>query len=559
MAQTTNQQASISKYVVDYQDPFLQLWPHRYDYLWAPHPNPGEKPQWQTESRHPLSDRLIQQGSHLYGVRFGAMTHYVMLDIDRGSLYHPAQDSLALPKIQGALEELGLLRGILCTSSYSGGLHLYFPFQEAQKTWEIALAVATVLENQGFKQAPGHLEIYPNPRNFAVKGENTLYRGHRLPLQAGSYLLNEDHIPVSSSLDLFVQRWHASQAKNSLDQATLKRILKACRRRDYRVTQRAEKFLNDLNAEIERGWTGAGMTNRLLGRITLRSYIFGHILYAAEPLTGAALVGDIVRTAQNLPGFYEWSNHVQELEKKAQDWARAVERTDRYFPYGTPKPSLASETSDAATPQEAPSYHSQLAAEAREKIRLAIATLLNEGHLPMKVGERFRLLCQRFHIGGPTLYKHRDLWHPDHLTEAAPPEFPPDPPRISAPSGDGCYEAAPSPEGHTSLLDQNSCNGLPEKDPSSRENQNPGVESCNEAQIPLFDIESAIAAAKDQQKQAAAQRQAQLESHRQQQAAASQQAHIARMRQYLASGDPILMAEALQWLQAHPDRLNDLL
>lgn len=73
MAQTTNQQASISKYVVDYQDPFLQLWPHRYDYLWAPHPNPGEKPQWQTESRHPLSDRLIQQGSHLYGVRFGAM------------------------------------------------------------------------------------------------------------------------------------------------------------------------------------------------------------------------------------------------------------------------------------------------------------------------------------------------------------------------------------------------------------------------------------------------------------------------------------------------------
>jgi hypothetical protein len=35
-------------------------------------------------------------------------------------------------------------------------------------------------------------------------------------------------------------------------------ILKAARRRQFRVTGKADKFLNDLNAEIEQGWTGAG-------------------------------------------------------------------------------------------------------------------------------------------------------------------------------------------------------------------------------------------------------------------------------------------------------------
>ncbi len=67
-------------------DHFLALFPHRFDYIWAEYPNPGENVEWKTESRHPLSDRLIQQGSYLYGVRFGAETRYCLLDIDAGSL-----------------------------------------------------------------------------------------------------------------------------------------------------------------------------------------------------------------------------------------------------------------------------------------------------------------------------------------------------------------------------------------------------------------------------------------------------------------------------------------
>lgn len=47
------------------QDDFLKLFSHRYDCLWARHP----QPDWRTESRYPRSDRLIDQGAHLFGVR----------------------------------------------------------------------------------------------------------------------------------------------------------------------------------------------------------------------------------------------------------------------------------------------------------------------------------------------------------------------------------------------------------------------------------------------------------------------------------------------------------
>ena len=317
-------------------DPFLALWPHRYDYLWAEHPNPDERPDWQTESRHPLSDRLLQQGTRLYGVRFGSTTRYCVLDVDKGSIYHPTRDCFAWKRLIAALDTLGLVQAVVCTSSYSGGLHLYFPFDTEQKTWAIALAVSTLLENKGFKLAPGQLEVFPNCKAYVTSGEHSLYNGHRLPMQAGSYLLNQDLQMIWGNQETFVQHWQFARGRNSLDVKALDRILKAARRRQFRVTGKADKFLNDLNAEIEQGWTGPGQTNRLLGRIAMRSYIFGHVLYTDKPLEGNALVHDIVTIAQALPGYHDWCQHQHEVEKRAQDWMQAIEQS-RYFHYGTDK------------------------------------------------------------------------------------------------------------------------------------------------------------------------------------------------------------------------------
>ncbi len=452
-------------------DPFLALWPHRYDYLWAEHPHPDERPDWQTESRHPLSDRLLQQGAVLYGVRFGPTTRYCVLDIDKGSIYHPMRDRFAWRRLIAALEVLGLVQAVVCTSSYSGGLHLYFPFDTEQKTWAIALAVSTLLENKGFKLAPGQLEVFPNCKAYVTSGEPSLYNGHRLPMQAGSYLLNQDLQMIWGNQETFVQHWQFAQGRNSLDTKALDRILKAARRRQFRVTGKADKFLNDLNAEIEQGWTGPGQTNRLLGRIAMRSYIFGHVLYTDKPLEGNALVHDIVTIAQTLPGYHDWCQHQQEIEQRAQDWMLAIEQS-HYFHYGTDKrPVDPGELSPNQPDASETSWNQQQQAEARARIQQAIADLLEKEALPAGITERFDALLP-YGLSGATLYRHRDLWHPRHLQNGTIGAL------QSAMEPD-CAWAASGSTSHTNLLGENGCNTLPEGISSPLERLESWAIGCN--------------------------------------------------------------------------------
>ncbi|MEP0949722.1 MULTISPECIES: hypothetical protein [Cyanophyceae] len=536
--------------VEEAEDPYLKLWPHRYDYICAEHTEPNEKPSWQTESRHPLSDRLILQGGYLYGVRFNATTKYILLDIDRGSRYHPASDPLALRRIQDALEPLGLPSCITITSSYSGGLHIYFPFEEAQKSWEIALCVTTVLQNAGMKCSPGQLEVFPNPRAYVPleNSEMPLYSAHRLPLQTGSYILkNSDLEPVSNSRERFAEMWHHASSHNTIDAVLLKQTLKKARRREYRVTTKAEKFINDLNAEIEPGWTGPGMTNRILGKITMRSYIFGHVLYAPTPLEGDALVEDIIKIARELPEFHKWSNHVHELTEKATAWARAIEQS-HYYHYGVDKARRT-----AANDEDTPSHNEIKAQEARERIRLAIATLLNEGQLPITVRERFNVLTTKFSVGGPTLYKNKDLWHPEHLRDRAPVEIPPDPPNVKeAPSEPERFEAH-EPESRPNLLEQKGRNTLPDKTLNSLNQEQTHSSVCNSgahaAQLSLFQL----ASDQEERRKRLAEKQSNRQKAKQKKA---RQAVIERMRSYLASEDHVLKKEALNWVLENPGYLD---
>lgn len=460
-------------------DAFLALFPHRYDYLWANHPNPGEKPDWQTESRHPLSDRLIKQGAFLHGVRFGSTTHYVVLDLDRGSAYHPERAPMAWRRITAALEPLGLVQSIPCSSSDSKGLHLYFPFDTPQKTWSIALAVSTLLENAGFKLAPGHLEVFPNCKSYAPAGEINLYNGHRLPMQAGSYLLTQDLRQVWGDQETFVTYWRFAQRRNQIDDQTIERTIKAARRKQYRITGKADKFLNDLNAEIELGWTGLGQTNHLLGRIAMRAYIFGHIYGAGTPLEGTQLIDDIIKTARSLPGYEEWCQHQHEIEDRAKEWAACTERS-KYFHYGLGKPQPAQKLLDS---QKLDGWNQQQQQSARERIRQAVANLLDQGTLPSGVAERFKAITS-YGISGTTLYIHRDLWHPQNLQDLENLENLENLKNLEnhgLQGGGGleCCEGALSPPNPTSLLGDNGCNAPPDGGCSDAESAEKLEDGCN--------------------------------------------------------------------------------
>ncbi|WP_088889984.1 hypothetical protein [Leptolyngbya ohadii] len=566
------------RYVPEWEDEFLALFPHRFDYIWAEHSNLGKDPEWKTESRHPLSDRLIRQGAYLFGVRFGAETNYGLVDIDAASHYHPNHDPFAISRIVAALEPLGLVSYIACTSSYSGGLHLYFPFQETQSSWQLAIVLACLLENAGFKLQPGQLEIFPNPKPYAADGNISLFNAHRLPLQLGSYLLDKTFQPIWSHSQTFVKQWRLTQQQNNIDSKTLKQVLKQSKRKHFGISGKAEKFINDLNAEIELGWTSHGQTNRLLGRITMRAYIFHHILSGGEPLKGDALISEIVETAQSLPGYQEWCRHQHEIEHRAEEWARCIENS-RYFHFGDQPKKDKPEPQDPELKEaiiRSPSWNQRQAAATRDRIRRAIADLLENESLPIKPTARFQSLL-KYGIGGGSLYRHRDLWHPNYFEtdccntfttfSQSPVENPPHPPSFNLDSQLDCAKTASNYHSPPSLLPIADGDNTPGKgftDQASRPEQSTGSNSSSSAstndlsQFPqnaqyiqqvLFDIKA------QQEARQEAVRMAYYQRKRIQQEA-SQTRMVAQMQQFLASGDPILVAEALAWAQVNPDILN---
>ena len=391
-------------------DTFLSLFPHRFDFIYAEHPDPGDRPDWKTESRYPLSDRLLQEGASLYGVRFGKQTDHLMLDIDRGSLYHPHRDRLAISRLLAALEPLGLVEAVAVTSSYRGGIHLYLPFQKAQETWAIAQVVSTLLANAGCKLKPRQLELFPNPKPYSEAP--SLYAAHRLPLQAGSYLLNSDFQPIYGEQTTFVQRWQFAQHRNELDQRTLKRVLQQTKRKRYKLSGKAEKFLHDLNSEVLAGWTDSGQTNYLLGRIAMREYIFGHVQRGSEPLTGEDLAAAICEVARSLPGFEAYCSHQVDLEQRAMFYTRSIQ-SSHYYPFGSKHQAKTSLLPEPTAPPKTNWNQSQSHA-ARDRIQNALTDLRQHHALPETTTAR-REAIRAYRIGNQTLDKYKELWHPKYL------------------------------------------------------------------------------------------------------------------------------------------------
>ena len=402
------------EYIQELDNPYLVLFPFRYSYISAPFPEPGQKPNWITETGHPLSDRLILQGGRLFGVRFDSKTHYCLLDIDIDSPYHPKQDPLALGKIKEALEPLDLVASVTCTSSYSGGLHLYFPFKRSQRSWQMASAVTTLLTNRGFKIRGGQLEVFPNTKKYVQAGSPSLFNAHRLPLQEpGSKLLNDNLEPVYSSPERFAELWHRCQVQNLVTPRKLAQVLKQQKRQKVFISEKADKFFNDLEAEINLGWTGPGMTNHLLGRLVMRFFIFHHALVGGDPLTGKALIDEVVAAAKVLPGYKTWCKHQHELVKRVTDWVRCIENS-HYFPYGK---ELGQKLGKYKAPSLDPvipiqeNYHQRLVSGTQEKIQAAVDQLVKMASWPDTITARFKALLNQG-IGSSSLYRHKSLWHP---------------------------------------------------------------------------------------------------------------------------------------------------
>jgi len=385
-----------------------------WDFLEAPTPAPGEKPQWRTVKNYPLRPRLLwrrwQDANTLIGVRFKSQTYYALIDIDAGS---PYCNVWAIAQIRISLETIGITRTLLLRSSHSNGLHLYVPLPETVKTFDLAVALEECLTTQGFEIKNSTLEIFPNPKTYGVE-KIIHYNGHRLPLQpdTGSCLLDDDLNPIGDKLDRFFWLWDCAASHQDMD--TLLHALKIGRdnrrkkpKRFRRPNSTVDTWKADLELEIEEGWSGHGQTNHLLKTIACHGHVF-------LGLAGAALFTHSLEMATRLPGYQHYCRHQHEIEYKVKAWCKAVEKY--YWPLGNePK-------RDTATDQPPKlSVNQQRAEEARKRIKAAIATLKQLGTLPDKISDLAQQLTEIAHCSLQTIYKYANLWHPNHIqaSEAA--------------------------------------------------------------------------------------------------------------------------------------------
>jgi hypothetical protein len=148
------------------------------------------------------------------GKRFAGQTNYCMVDIDRGSPFHPWNNGQAFASLLGCLEELGLTRPVMVRSSASCGMHLYYPLAQLSRTWEVATRLDQHVRQAGYTPTPGQLEVFPN-----VKGKDVAYNPHRLPMQsAGSGLVDMGGEMLAGARDLaaFLDAWQWARESNVL-------------------------------------------------------------------------------------------------------------------------------------------------------------------------------------------------------------------------------------------------------------------------------------------------------------------------------------------------------
>ena len=308
-----------------HEQEFAALFPHGWDWIFK------DADGWHTNSKYPLSPRdLIEKWrspNEIIGVRFCTETNRLVIDLDLGSQYHPANDEQGYKKILGVMEGIGLAGYILMQSSNSTGLHLYFPLPEFVNSFNLACAARHELEKAGLIIKGGTLETFPNVKAYS-DATKTLFNGHRLPLQEGSYLLDSNYEPYSQSLESFLIAWKNAAASQDM-KVLNKAIATAPRPKNFKTqeTGKGTTWRSNLESRIATGWTGKGQTNELMFQISQ----YGRVFLGIDDLN--ELAEYTATKTKSCNGFYEYSNHTHEVDRLALDKSKYV--MEEYYPYGS--------------------------------------------------------------------------------------------------------------------------------------------------------------------------------------------------------------------------------
>jgi hypothetical protein len=401
------------------------LFPNGWDWIYSDPPSRDNKPNWETIKGYPLSP--IEMWSHhqnpdiLIGIRPAATTRWGILDIDRHSQYHPAQNPEALQTIQNTLEDIGITRTLINQSSHSGGLHLYIPLPELVSSYWLSITLKYHLEAAGIQIRSGQCELFPNPKRYIPKGQGfSHFNGIRMPMQpdTGCIPLDNDLNPLPWTLEDWLNAF--DQAASHQDQTKLTHQIEEAKQNHKIRTHRNPHSIDTWRARIEQekiqGWTGPGQTNEKLKLFGCEARVFLNMDSEQQ------IAEYIQQTAQNSPGFQQHSNHTRDIVQRSREVAQWAIRY--YWPLGA-APTRDTGYHTPPTPIASFSYHQAKREAAQERIKQAIAQLQSQNLLPALASERAKAIAQTARVSQQTLYKafNKPLWHPDHLS-APTPELP---------------------------------------------------------------------------------------------------------------------------------------
>ena len=256
-------------------------------------------------------------------------------------------------------------------------------------------AARHALEKAGLIIKGSTLETFPNVKSFSDVTK-TLFNGLRLPLQAGSYLLDSNYEPYSQSIESFLIAWKNAAASQDM-KILNKAIATAPRPKSFKTkeTGKGTTWRSDLESRIETGWTGEDQSNELIYEIAQ----YGRVFLGIDDLS--ELAEYTATKAKSCNGFYEYSSHAHDVDRCALDKAKNV--MVKNYPYGS-KSGLTSGDRNAKTKEPKVSR--------LDEVKQALIDLLAE------IGDRYfqtkrallEFLAKNLKSSFSTLYKFQELW-----------------------------------------------------------------------------------------------------------------------------------------------------
>jgi len=289
-----------------------------------------------------------RRAAAILGKRFGKLTNYLMIDVDINSPFHPR--NMGLKPIFSAMESIGLCRYLVVRSSDSGGLHIYFPLAQPVSAYGLACAAHAALSAANVRVFGGICELFPNRKAY-----NAQYNGHRLPLQQGSFILDDDFHCIGNDKAKFLALWKCCAVGQ--DDALLTELL------DEKPLPVPKQISVSSLPPI--AWTGKGQSNEVMKQL---------VNYGDRALglnTIESLANWMRAVAPQLPGFDAFASAESKNDLTRYDWACRWARSH----FKSARLYAAKTSYD---------HNAMVAAEALERLRVALDQVVIVGKFGVK-------------------------------------------------------------------------------------------------------------------------------------------------------------------------------